>query len=73
MCVNRTKDKCDYNDDNNILVNEKPFEINKKNSLTPGKDDDENSCLICLERKSDVVLECYVSVLLISIHIVKNV
>ena len=65
MCVNRTKDNCDNIDDNNSSINEKPFEINKKNSITPGKDDDENSCLICLERKSDVVLECYVSVLII--------
>lgn len=60
------------------FYNEKVAERNsKENNLEVNKNEndilfDENLCVICDERKSNIALECFVSILL-SITIVKSV
>ena len=63
MCINRSIEKTN---DHDISHEKDNHSIDKDNKKTPFHkndkvDEDEDNCLICLERKSDVVLECYVS------------
>lgn len=67
MCINRSIEKTN---DHDISQEKDNHCIDKDNKITPFHkndkvDEDEDNCLICLERKSDVVLECYVSIYLI--------